>query len=1112
VTYFRGMTMRRVSAAIFVLLFCFFTKSVTAQLEASNWYFGQGAGITFDQATGDVTAVTDGQLVTNEGCTAISDDQGQLLFYTDGIVVYNRNHQIMPNGNGLLGNPSSAQSAIIIPKPQDSNIYYIFTVDAPVGAGEGAMDSGLHYYEVDMSLNFGLGDITTDLTNPNNLVATTSEKIAAINHESRDEILVTTYANQNGFTSGSYNAFYTFTVSATGVNPTPEVSTDPSFQNVSDPRGYMKISADGRFLVSCNMSAGTYLYDYDRNTGSVTNERRILFSNRSNDNGYGAEYSPDSRLLYIAATNGGPANGPLSQQSSTLYQLNLSDNTAISQPFIDEMLEIDTRPSYRGALQLGIDGKIYRALAENFSEGYPFLGVINNPNNIGSRCNYEHDAIPLAGRESTQGLPPFIQSFFAAIDAENLCLGEATTFSFESDTPPDSILWEFGDGTTSTLESPQHVYATADIYEVKLTLTTGGAARIYRRSVEIYEIPLANPLQDIAVCDINNDEIENVDLDQELRPIILGSQDPNVFDVRYYSSVTDAENSENELDSELVLTPGTVNVIAKIFNINNQGCDDTTSVDITLFLQPVANDLDNLEDCDDDFDGFITFDLTDQNADLLGSTQNPSDFTITYHRNQTDAQSGDNEIQNPTNFRNSDPFNQTIYARIENRLTDQCADPSQSFELIVNPKPVAVDFDAFQCDEDGVADRRTVFALGSFDDSVANGASGVNVTYHLNQNQAENNELALDKVSYPNTSDLQEIFARVTDEVTECFTISQVTLSVSASDAQDTSLEICDDDGIEDGLREFDLTLADDSVLANAPADVVVNYYDSLDNALTEQNALPDLYPNTTANDQIIFARAESPDGNCYGISEVQLTVNDLPQIETYEFVEYCGSSTDPLIIGSGIGNQNPNLFTYSWNTGETTESIEVSVSGTYTVTVFNDDVCSKTRDVEVNISELATVEQIIVSNALAGDNGSVEIVVSGNSQYEYSVEEGFAYQDEPFFDNLSAGFYTLFVNDKNGCGVTTAPFSIIGYPKFFTPNDDGFNDFWNIKGVSDVVEPDAEIFIFDRYGKLLAQINPAGLGWDGTFNGAPLPSSDYWFKATLSDGTIFSSHFTLKR
>ncbi|MGB5981572.1 MAG: T9SS type B sorting domain-containing protein [Nonlabens sp.] len=1106
------MTLRRISAAIIILLFCFFTNSVTAQLEASNWYFGQGAGITFDQATGDVTALTDGQLNTNEGCTAISDDQGNLLFYTDGIIVYNRNHEVMPNGNGLKGNPSSAQSAIIIPKPQDSNIYYIFTVDAPVGAGEGAMDSGLHYYEVDMTLNFGLGDVTTDLTIPNNLVATTSEKIAAINHESRDEILVTTYANQNGFTSGSYNAFYTFTVSATGVNPTPEVSTDPSFQNVGDPRGYMKISADGRFLVSCNMSAGTYLYDYDRNTGSVSNERRILFSNRNNNNGYGAEYSPDSRLLYIAATNGGPATGSLSQQSSTLYQLNLSDNTAISQPFIDEMLEIDTRPSYRGALQLGIDGKIYRALAENFNEGYPFLGVINNPNTLGLGCSYQHDAIPLAGRESTQGLPPFIQSFFALIDAENLCLGDATTFDFETDTPPDSILWEFGDGVTSNAENPSHIYSSAGTYEVKLTLTTGGANRIYRSSVEIYDVPLANPVPDVIVCDTNNDDVESFDLDIEVRPTVLGNQATEIFSVRYYNNITDADNNENALSNVIDFVLGTRQIVAKVFNLNNQDCADTTVVNFTLFTQPVANELENLEECDDDFDGFITFDLTDQNTDLLGNSQNASDFTITYHRSPSNAQTGDNAIPNPTNFRNDDPFNQTIYARIENRLTDQCADPSQSFELIVNPKPVAIDFDAFQCDEDGVADRRTVFALGSFDASVANGASGVNVTYHLNQNQAINNQRPLDKVSYPNTSDLQVIFARVTDEVTECFTISQVTLSVSASDAQDTSFEVCDDDGIEDGLREFDLTLANNSVLANAPADVVVNYYDSLNNALTEQNALPDLYTNTTANDQIIFARAESPDGNCYGISEVQLTVNDLPQIETYEFVEYCGSSTDPLIIGSGIGNQNPNLFTYSWNTGETTESIEVSVSGTYTVTVFNDDVCNKTRDVEVNISELATVEQIIVSNALAGDNGSVEIVVSGNSQYEYSVEEGFAYQDEPFFDNLSAGFYNLFVNDKNGCGVTTAPFSIIGYPKFFTPNNDGFNDFWNIRGVSDVVEPDAEIFIFDRFGKLLAQINPASLGWDGTFNGAPLPSSDYWFKATLSDGTIFSSHFTLKR
>ena len=139
-------------AAVFIS-----TLQLVAQREASNWYFGDNAGINFD-INNNVTPLTDGQLSTDEGCTSISDTSGQLLFYTDGIRVYNRNHTVMPNGLNLNGNPSSTQSAIIIPKPGDANIYYIFTASTTFG---GAPDLGFQYSEVDMTLNNGLGDVTS---------------------------------------------------------------------------------------------------------------------------------------------------------------------------------------------------------------------------------------------------------------------------------------------------------------------------------------------------------------------------------------------------------------------------------------------------------------------------------------------------------------------------------------------------------------------------------------------------------------------------------------------------------------------------------------------------------------------------------------------------------------------------------------------------------------------------------------------------------------------------------------------------------------------------------------------------------------------------------------
>ncbi len=176
---------------LIVLFFC--KVLVFGQLEASNWYFGGNAGIHFD-SNGNVTALTDGKLNTLEGCATISDTNGVLLFYTDGRTIYDRNHTIMPNGNygagtGLFGDPSSTQSAIIVPKPDYPNIYYIFTVDEPhsenalaypnafsgtyLESGTGStpndddgLNNGLNYSIVDLTVigsNGSIGDVISPL-------------------------------------------------------------------------------------------------------------------------------------------------------------------------------------------------------------------------------------------------------------------------------------------------------------------------------------------------------------------------------------------------------------------------------------------------------------------------------------------------------------------------------------------------------------------------------------------------------------------------------------------------------------------------------------------------------------------------------------------------------------------------------------------------------------------------------------------------------------------------------------------------------------------------------------------------------------------------------------
>ncbi|MDB4293371.1 T9SS type B sorting domain-containing protein, partial [Maribacter sp.] len=171
---------------------------------------------------------------------------------------------------------------------------------------------------------------------------------------------------------------------------------------------------------------------------------------------------------------------------------------------------------------------------------------------------------------------------------------------------------------------------------------------------------------------------------------------------------------------------------------------------------------------------------------------------------------------------------------------------------------------------------------------------------------------------------------------------------------------------------------------------------------------------------------------------------------------------------------------------------------------------CTTSKLVTVTASEIAIINDINITKQ--GNGSRIEVASDGIGDYEYALDdENGPYQDANNFDNLADGLYTVFVRDKNGCGIAQENVSILGYPKFFTPNADGQNDTWHLTSATNI-EIVNGISIFDRYGKLLRILRPDELGWDGSYNGAPLPSSDYWFRAPLANGTEFKGHFSLKR
>jgi gliding motility-associated-like protein len=148
----------------------------------------------------------------------------------------------------------------------------------------------------------------------------------------------------------------------------------------------------------------------------------------------------------------------------------------------------------------------------------------------------------------------------------------------------------------------------------------------------------------------------------------------------------------------------------------------------------------------------------------------------------------------------------------------------------------------------------------------------------------------------------------------------------------------------------------------------------------------------------------------------------------------------------------------------------------------------------------------------LASSN-SITISVAGTGNYVYGLDDEFGYyQKENVFSDVTAGIHTVFVKDLNGCGIVPKEVAVLGIPNYFTPNEDGFNDYWNIKGTNTAFNTKTIIHIFDRYGKLIKQISPLSQGWDGTINGQQMPASDYWYSIQLEDGRILKGHFSLKR
>ena len=627
------------------------------------------------------------------------------------------------------------------------------------------------------------------------------------------------------------------------------------------------------------------------------------------------------------------------------------------------------------------------------------------------------------------------------------------------------------------------------------------------------------------------DQITEFDLTSKNDEITAGNLQ---WDVVYYETEQDALDNTNAIETPEAYTNTSVGGNAAnpqtlfVAVTNELGCVAYTTLTIRVLPNPTPNtDPLDLELCDYDNPGdqVEVFDITVNEAYIVDGEPGVS---VAYYESLDNAITETDSIVDPTNYTNTALGQQTIYVRVTNDITGCYT--IVDFDVIVNVVPnIEAVGDIIACEVD--TDNFYEFDLDSVTGELLGSQDPANftVTYYENLVDAENDVNAITS-PYTNLTNPQELFVNITNDTTGCFIVGGAfnievqEAAIANGDGVPAILSICEDDASpNDGITEFDLTELDEQMLdGQDPVNFTVTYYETLEDADNGVNALPTTYENTS-NPQVIFARVDNDttvDSQCYAIAEATLEVNLLPEFTLEDLYTACVGVNGSELVESSVMeiDLSPTEHTFEWfdpngDLVAITQSYTPLMSGTYTAVATSLAGCKYYVSTEVLGSSPATVEAVVTTLAFAEEH-IIEAVAVGTGDYEFSLDDGPWQLDGTFID-VSPGFHTVTVRDLNGCGIGTKTVLVIDYPRFFTPNGDGYNDTWQIIGIN--TRPLSKIYIFDRYGKLLKQLSPLSEGWDGTYNGRPLPATDYWFSVQYEEpGTeiikTFRAHFSLKR
>lgn len=682
------------------------------------------------------------------------------------------------------------------------------------------------------------------------------------------------------------------------------------------------------------------------------------------------------------------------------------------------------------------------------------------------------------------------------MNISNICSEFLKEFSVENRANVASIVWDFGDpksgiNNTSTDKSPYHDFSSDGIYTITANVTANdGSVETLTETIDVEEPPNAYGIDNIEACEDNFQSGISSSFDTAgIHAQVLGGQTNKV--------VTYIDGSGNEYSTFPNPFTNTVKdvetITVRVSHENNPCCYSETTFDLIINPNPNIESVSDLVVCSNETNGFSVFNLQEVKENIITNSTN---LIVTfYHENGNEIQGSLDAVENLV------VNEEEITVKVINTNTN-CYSETK-FKLKTNPIPLAnLLTELIGCDDnnDGISEY---FDTSNIEFEVLGGQTGMELTYF-----DINGNLLTSLLPNPYTNIIQyqeQIIVRVTNPITSCYAETPLILKTSTKPQINKPQDIysCN---LDNGFAEFDLSNVENQIVGSQNG-LIVLFFDSNGNSLV--NSLTS-FRNTQPWVQTIHARVENElNAQCYSETSFDLIVNELPIVNIENSYFLC--DLEPfynLIIDDSLDS-----YLWQYQDGSTisnTNTIKLEKAGSYSLLVsknINGVFCINNFNFELVRSQLPKIIDVKIKEL--SDENYIEVFVSGDGDFEYSID-GVNYKSGSTFNNIQGGIYNVSVRDRSGCGEDFQEVILLDYPKYFTPNGDNINDLWQIKGLQKF--PNAQIFIYDRYGKLLKQISANSSGWDGSFKGSLMDASDYWFQANLDNERQIIGHFALKR